>query len=86
MKNAASRKLPVLDILGLSSFQHLHGNTPELIMQGTRITCLFNPDDLFYQLSERFNNNEPVNILDFLNAQRQLKAQMFAKKGNGKCL
>jgi len=42
---------------------------------------LFNADNTFYELSARYNSNEPVNVLDFVNAQRQLKARMFALKG-----
>ena len=77
----SERKIPVLDVPGLSSFQYLHGNSPELVLQGTRVVCMFNADQTFYDLSEWFNRNEPVNVLDFLNAQRQLKAKMFALKG-----
>lgn len=77
------RKVPVLDIPGLSSFQRLHGNAPEMLLQGTRVICLFEPNDLFYELSERFNRNEGVNVLDFLKAQRELRAQMFALRGQG---
>lgn len=73
-------KIPVLDLPGLSSFQSMHGNPPELIMQGTRCTALFNPDDIFFALSERFNRNEQVNVLDFIRAQRELKAKMFSMR------
>ena len=76
------RKIPILDVNGLGSFQHLHGNEPEMQMQGTRVTLLFNADQKFYELSEKFNRNTPVNVLDFVNAQRQLKAKMFSMKGN----
>jgi len=41
---------------------------------------LFPADDVFYKLSARFNRNEPVPVLDFVNAQRQLRAMMFSKK------
>lgn len=80
MKRPTSRKVPILDIPGLSSFQYMHGNEPEMIMQGTRVICLFNPDEIFYRLAEKFNSNEPVNVLDFLNAQRQLRARMLSMK------
>ena len=77
-----SKKIPVLDIPGLGAFQFLYENEPEMELNGTRITLLFNADDLFYTLSERFSNNEPVPVLAFLNAQRQLKAKMFALRGS----
>lgn len=81
MKKAITpKKIPILDVPGLGAFQYLHGNTPEMVKQGTRVTLLFDADEKFYVLSARFNNNEPVPILDFLNAQRQLKAKMFAMK------
>jgi hypothetical protein len=79
-KNKNVSKIPILDIPGLGAFQFLHGNEPEMVMHGTRVTLLFNADETFYRLSGLFNSNETVNILDFLNAQRQLKARMFSMK------
>ncbi len=83
MKKSTARKIPILDIPGLSSFQHLHGNTPELILQGTRVVCMFDSDEVFYALSARYNDNETVSVLDFCNAQRQLKAKMYSLKNGG---
>ncbi len=77
------RKIPILDIPGLGSFQLLHGNNPDMEMNVTRVTLLFNADAVFYELSARYNSNEPVNVLDFVNAQRQLKARMMALKSQG---
>lgn len=76
-----SKRIPVLDIPGLGAFQHLHGNEPEMTLNGSRVTLLFNADDRFYELSARFNSNEAVPVLDFLNCQRLLRAKMFAMKG-----
>jgi len=76
-----SKKIPVLDIPGLGAFQLLYGNEPEMALNGSRVTLLFNANDLFYELSGRYNNNEVVPVLDFLNAKRQLKARMFSMKG-----
>lgn len=75
-----SKKIPVLDIPGLGAFQYLYGNEPEMALNGSRVALLFNADDIFYELSARYNSNEPVPVLDFLNSQRQLKAKMFAMK------
>jgi hypothetical protein len=78
-----SRKIPILD-LNLSAFQHLHGNTPELVNQGGRVVFLFNADDAFYKLSELYNLNVPINCIDFVNAQRELKSKMLSMKGQHK--
>lgn len=75
------KKIPILDVPGLGSFQFYYGNEPEMTLNGTRVTLLFNADDRFYELSARFNSNESIPVLDFLNAQRQLKAKMFSMKG-----
>lgn len=72
-------KIPIFD-LSLSAFQHLHDNTPELELQGTRVIFIFNPDDTFSKLSALYNSNSPVNVLDYVNAQRQLKAMMMSFK------
>lgn len=83
MKKDSPRKIPVLDIPGLSAFQHLCGNTPEMVIQGSRVVCLFEADDVFYELSARYNGNEFVRVLDLVNSQRQLRAMMLALKGQG---
>lgn len=83
MKKSTSKKIPILDIPGLGAFQFMHGNEPELILNGTRVTLLFDADDRFYELATRYNSNEPVRVLDFTNAQRQLKAKMLSLKGRG---
>ena len=76
----SSPKIPVLDIPGHGAFQYLHGNDPDMAANGSRIMLLFNADQTFYELSARYNSNETVNVLDFVNAQRQLKARMFSMK------
>lgn len=80
MQKDSPKKIPILDIPGLGAFQMLGGNEPEMEINGTRATLMFNVSDLFYELSERFNNNELVPVLDFLNIQRQLKARMLSLK------
>lgn len=79
MKANIPNKIPILD-LNFSAFQLLHGNPPELILQGNRVIFMFNSDDTFYQLSARYNDNETVNVLDFVNATRQLRAMMFSMR------
>jgi len=79
-----NKKIPILDILGFGAFQFYHGNEPEWTLNGTRASLLFNADDRFYELSVRFNSNESVSVLDFLNAQRQLKAKLFSITREGK--
>jgi hypothetical protein len=78
-----SRKIPILD-LNLSAFQHLHGNTPELVNQGGRVVFMFNSDDAFYKLSELYNSNISIAVLDMVNAQRELKSKMLSMKGQHK--
>jgi hypothetical protein len=80
MEKGDPRKIPVLD-LNQAAFQFLYGNEPELIMQGSRGAFFFVADDKFFDLSERYNGNEAVRCLDFVNAQRQLKSRLMAAKG-----
>jgi hypothetical protein len=76
-KKSALPKIPVHD-LNFSAFQLLHGNVPELIMQGTRVIFLFNADEAFQRISEKYNQNETVKVLDFVNTTRQLRAMMLS--------
>jgi len=83
MKKNTPAKIPVLD-LSFSAFQHLHKNTPELSLQGTRVVFLFEATDTFYRLSELYNCNGSVRVLDYVNAIRQLRAMMMAMKGQNR--
>lgn len=82
-KSNLPTKIQILD-LNFSAFQHLHGNTPELELQGSRVIFLFHPDENFHRLSALYNENAPVNVLDYVNALRQLRAMMFSLKGGQK--
>jgi hypothetical protein len=74
------QKIPILDLSGLTPFQRLNGNPGELTLQGSRVVALFDADKKFYEISERFNRNEPVPVLDLLHAQREIRAMMMALK------
>ncbi len=77
------QKIPILDLTGLTSFQRLHGNSYDLVMQGTRGVAMFMANDRFYEIAERFNRNESVPVIDFMQAQREVKAELMAlKKGH----
>lgn len=78
MKKGLTQKIPILD-LNLSAFLSLNGIVPELLLQGTRVVFLFDANDTFYKLSSLYNSNEN-GILDYVNAQRQLKAMMMSLK------
>jgi len=73
-------QIPILDLSGLTPFQHYHGNKFDLVMQGGRVVALFESNRQFYELSNRFNNNEPVNTLDFIHCQREIRAMMMNLK------
>lgn len=80
MKKKHPAKIPLFD-LNASAFQYLHGNIPELELQGSRVIFLFNPDETFYRLSALYHKNLPVNIIDFVDAQRRLRSLMISAKG-----
>lgn len=82
MKTALVR-IPILDLSGFTPFQALHGNSFELSMNGSRGTAMFEPTPEFYRIAELFNNNSPVNVLDFLNHQRQIKAMLMSRRHQG---
>jgi hypothetical protein len=79
MKNP-SQKIPLLDLTGLTAFQRLHGNSYEMVMQGNRGVAMFEANDKFYEVSELFNRNEFIRVIDFLQAQREVKAELMALK------
>jgi hypothetical protein len=74
------QKIPLLDLTGLTAFQRLHGNSYEMTMQGNRGVAMFEANRTFYELAEKFNRNEPVQVIDFLQAQREVKAELMTLK------
>lgn len=72
-------KIPINDIY-LSSFQTLNGNEPEVITVGTRAVFMFNADETFYAICQRYNENEQVSVVDFVNALRHMRALMLSKR------
>lgn len=81
--DTAPFKIPILDLSGFTTFQTYHGNTFEFSMNGSRGTAMFEPTPEFYRIAELFNNNAPVNVLDFLNHQRQIKAMLMSRRQQG---
>lgn len=74
------QKIPILD-LPFAAYNLMNGNEPELQIQGTRVIFIFDADNTFNTLSTRYNSNETVPVLDFVNATRQLRAKMFSMRG-----
>jgi len=44
------------------------------------VVGLFNADNAFYEISERYNNNEKIPVMDFVREQRRMRARMMALK------
>ena len=82
MQNPSSKQLPISD-LHLATYLNLHGIEPELSLQGGRVVFLFTPDENFFRLTDAFNANTKVRVLDFCTALRRLKAKMLSEKDRG---
>jgi hypothetical protein len=82
MQKISTQRISQLDI-HQASFQAMYGNDPNLELQGGRVVFVFQADDDFYRLSSLYNDNSPVNVLDFVNALRKLRAKMLTLKDNG---
>jgi hypothetical protein len=83
MEKASPRTISLLDI-NHTSFQAMHGNEPDLDLQGSRVIFVFEVNEEFYRLSSLYNSNAPVNVLDFVNSLRKLRAKMLSLKDNDK--
>lgn len=69
----------VFDIY-FAAWLYLHGFTPNLILQGKRVSFEFPADENIFKLSNVYNTNPTVPVLDFTATVRKLKAKMFAMK------
>lgn len=83
MRKALPQRISQLDI-NSASFQALNGNEPDLELQGGRVVFVFQANEDFYRLSSLYNDNSPVNVLDFVNALRKLRAKMLSLKDKEK--
>jgi hypothetical protein len=73
------QKIPTSD-LHLATYLVLNGIEPELSLQGGRIVFLFESNENFYRLTDAFNGNTAVKVLDFCQTLRRLKGKMLAEK------
>lgn len=74
--------IPIFD-LNFAAFQIMHGNNPTLVKQGSRVICLFKPNDTFYHISALYHANTQTNILDFVSALRQIRSMVLTlREGN----
>jgi hypothetical protein len=83
MGKASIQRISQLDIHH-ASFQDMNGNEPGLELQGGRVVFVWEATEDFYRLSSLYNDNSPVNVLDFVNALRRLRAKMLSLKDNDK--
>jgi hypothetical protein len=72
--------LPILDI-HQAAFLQLHGITPNLTMQGTKVIFEFPGTKTVYNLIRAYNENPAVNVLDFVSHLRRLRGQMLSRRG-----
>ncbi len=83
MSRSSPQRISQLDI-HQASFQAMNGNEPDLELQGGRVVFVFDANEDFYRLSSLYNDNSPVNVLDFVNALRRLRAKMLTAKDNNR--
>jgi hypothetical protein len=78
--------------LNKTAFYENNGLSSEVIPDHTgRVGFRVPANGLYFELTERWNNNEPIPCLDFANEIRKLRARMMVAKtengqgqGNGK--
>jgi hypothetical protein len=67
--------------LNKSAYHGAGGQVPEIVPDFSgRVGFRFPADNLYFELTERWNNNEPIPCLDFANEIRKLRARMLAAK------
>ena len=73
-------KIPILDI-HQSTWLRLHGQEPELTLQGTRVVFHHKATPEVYRLLNQYHENPEVKVLDFVHTLRRLRAEMLAMRG-----
>lgn len=76
------QEIPIFD-LNFSAFLLMNGVVPHYIRQGTKILCLFLPDDKFYHYSSLYHANIEIPVLDFVKALRHLRSKIMTLRDEG---
>ena len=74
-----TKNVPILDI-HQSSFLSLHGISPQLTKQGTRVVFEFPASQEVYGLTKAYNKNLSVPVLDFVHHLRMIRSLMLAAR------
>ena len=78
-------EVPINDLLGLYAFVVLHNPTFATLKEESGLAYgVCTADEEFYKLAQRFNQNEPVPVQDFLRVQLEIRSQMLALKNGGR--
>lgn len=72
--------LPIFDI-HQAAYLILNGIEANVTKQGTRVVFEFPGKQAVFALMQKYNENPPVNILDFVSHLRRLRAQMLTMRG-----
>jgi hypothetical protein len=71
------RKLPIWDI-NVAAYLKLHKISVDLHKTGSRVVFEIPATDDTYRLMELYQENPPVNVLDFVSVLRELRGRMVA--------
>lgn len=84
MKTTPSNQIPeFIDEYDLNkAAQHIHHDLDcEVVLDSTGRACFrFPADRRYFELTAKWNNNEPIPCKDFANEIRKLRARMLAAK------
>lgn len=75
--------LPIADIY-FTAFASHHGLHAKIDYKNGRVTFLFPNDPLFLDLAQRFYDNEPIPISDFVSELKRIKSLMYGAKESGR--
>jgi len=73
------RKLPIWDI-NVAAYLKLHKISVDLHKTGSRVVFEIPATDDAYRLMELYQENPPVNVLDFVSVLRELRGQMMSQR------
>jgi hypothetical protein len=78
-----NHRITIFDI-NQAAFLASQGCEPELVLQGGRVNFSFPADDDYFRLSDAYNLNLEIPILDYVKALRMLRSKMMSAKDNAK--
>lgn len=81
MKNSNHQLIPIYDIY-TAAFLKFHGIEPSYTAHRVRVVFEFEPSETVYRLLRQYQENPPVNVLEYVAVLREVRSKMLQARNH----